>query len=133
MRKISFEFTTSESDLHLAYNKPAQELNQNYPEDWQSLVINLEQLINSGIMNFRYHYVEHQTLYLTFYSDQENFVSLMAPIADVLKLSNDFKRLSIKCMDQEEYAQDIHGKISVRIGSDLYERTKTLLNMPKKS
>ena len=133
MRKVLFEFFTTETSLDQAYEKPSWELSQRYPEKWTQMVVDLEDLINTGVINFRYHYVQGQMLCLTFYSDVDHFVSLMAPIADVLKLSVDFNRLSIKCMDDDEYQRDIAGKSCVSVGSNVYEHTKTSLNIQKKS
>lgn len=127
MRRISIYVKTRETDLFLAYEKPSKYLAENHPTKWMVMVGELEKLIKGNIINFRYHYVEDDMIIMNFYSRDENIVSKMAQVIDVIKLSPDYDTVKIKCMSEEEYKFDIKGKDCVSIGSAIYENTKLRL------
>lgn len=127
MRRISIYVKTNETDLFLAYEKPSKYISENHPTKWMEMVNQLEKLIKGNIINFRYHYVEDGHIIMNFYSSDENIVSRMASVVDVIKLSPDYDTVKIKCMSDEEYQNDIKGKDCVSIGSAIYENTKLRL------
>jgi hypothetical protein len=127
MRRISIYVRTDETDLFLAYEKPSKYLAESHPTRWTEMVVDLEKLIKGNVINFRHHYVEDGMIIMNFYSGDENIVSKMASVVDVIKLSPDFSTVKIKCMSDEEYHNDINGNQCVSIGSAIYENTKLRL------
>jgi len=127
MKRISIYVKTDDSELFQAYEKPSKYLAEHHPTKWMEMVGELEKLIKGNIINFRYHHVEDGMIIMNFYSRDENIVSKMASVVDVIKLSPDFNTIKIKCMSEEEYLADISGKECVSIGSAIYENTKLRL------